>query len=178
MQTQKSWPQHLLSSKAFHQSRLSFIILEPHQVKAEVTPEQLVLFDCIFMKPCTKLLSSFIMSSSGSHSYRFLTVDNSTVRAATNSYLQFSYTPKQAGLALQAAGCELWLESVVNRALLLASTEPRSLSEDTWIYSCSIFGFSNNEEKKKKRPVYEIQFTQDEMQLHWLSSLNMQFTSQ
>lgn len=65
------------------------------------------------MKPCTKLSSSFIMSSSGSHSYRFLTVDKSTVRAATNSHLQFSHTPKQAGLALQAAdmSCDwiLWL---------------------------------------------------------------------
>lgn len=80
-----------------------------------MTPEQQVFFkvsDCIFMKPCTKL-SPFIMSSSGSHSHRFPTVEKSTVRAATNSYLQFSHTPKQAGLALQAldVSCDwiLWL---------------------------------------------------------------------
>lgn len=105
MQTQKSWPQHLLSSKALYQSCLSYIILQPHQVKAEVTLERLVLYkvsDCVFMKPFAKL-SSFITSSSGSHSYRFLTIDKSTVRAARNLHLQFSHTPKQAGLALQAA---------------------------------------------------------------------------
>lgn len=107
-----------------------------------MTPEQLALykvFDCIFMKPHTKLSSSFIMSSSGSHSYRFLTVDKSTVRGATNSYLQFSHTPKQAGQALQAAdvSCDwiLWLTE-----LSLVSTEPRTLTEMSWIYSCSIFG--------------------------------------
>lgn len=65
------------------------------------------------MKSFTKLSSSFIMSNPGSHSYRFLTVDKNTVRAATNSHLQFSHTPKQAGPALQAANmscdCILWL---------------------------------------------------------------------
>lgn len=44
---------------------------------------------------------------------------------------------------------ELWLDSVVNRALSLASTEPRTLAEESWIYSCSLFGLSNNGEKKK-----------------------------
>lgn len=65
------------------------------------------------MKSFTKLSSSFIMSNPGSHSYRFLTVDKNTVRAASNSHLQFSHTPKQAGRALQAADiscdCILWL---------------------------------------------------------------------
>lgn len=180
MQTQKSWSQHLISSKALYQSRLSFIIVQPHQVKAEVTPEQLVLYklsDCIFMKSFTKLSSSFIMSSPGSHWYRFLTVDKNTVRAATNSHLQFSHTQKQAGLALQAADmrCDwiLWLTE-------LCHWHPQN--QGLWLKRAGFIVAQYLDfpimEEKKERLMYEIQFTQDEIQLHWLSSLNMKFTCQ
>lgn len=145
-----------------------------------MTPEQLVLYklsDCIFMKPFTKLSSSFIMSSSGSHSFRFLIVDKSTVRAATNSHLQFSHTPKQAGLALQAAdmscGWILWLTELCHW---------HSQNQGLWLkrdgFIVAQYLDSPIMEEKKKRPVYETQFTQDEIQLHWLSSLNMKFTAQ
>lgn len=135
------------------------------------------MFDCIFMKPCTKLSSSFIMSSSGSHSYRFLTVDKSTVRAATNSHLQFSHTPKRAGLALQAAdmSCDwiLWLTE-------LCHWHPQN--QGLWLkragFIVAQYLDSPIMKRKKKRPMYETQFTQDEIQLYLLSFLNMQFTSQ
>lgn len=89
------------------------------------------------------------MSSSGSHPHRFLTVDKSTVRAATNSHLQFSHTPKQAGLALQAAdaSCDwiLWLTELCHR-----HPQNQGLCLKTaGLNSRSVSGPSNNEEKKK-----------------------------
>lgn len=144
-----------------------------------MTPDQQVFFkvsDCIFMKPCTKLSSPLKMSSSGSHSHRFPTVEKSTVRAATNSYLQFSHTPKQAGLALQAidVSCD-WILGLTE----LCHWHPQN--QGPWLKRA---GFTvahyldSPIMEKKKRPMYEKQFTQDEIQLHCLSSSNMQFGSQ
>lgn len=81
----KSWWQCLLSCKALYQSCLPFILLEPPQVMAKVTPNSFFFFfplcvcvggwdgvECstIFAKPYIKLASSFTKSSHASHSER------------------------------------------------------------------------------------------------------------